>query len=394
MMGDYLDGFELGHRTMEPIYTRDGHLLVNEGTIVSYELLKKLKKHEIRSIKTLNEFSRNLEEPTVPEETMEASIRVVKEVFNDVLYSEKISSQNTIPDEHLAMVQEVIQNLLDTIYASEDLLYTVTSLIETDAYTYRHSVNVSILSILTAKSMGYMENEIKEIAMGALLHDIGKAAIGPDLLNKTERLSDEEMTRMKSHPERGYQLVKNMKHVPYAVKQIIRYHHEKLDGSGYPEGMKGLQIPRYVRIVTLCDMYDAMSTTRTYRKKMPIHTTLEILMKDATYKIDPEVYRHMTMRICLFPTGLGVLLSDGQVGIISKYKHQNPTRPNVQIVDMKTTKGKIVTRELNLEIERTLFIIDTWHIQDFDANFNTIFEQDAFNDLSDSEKARFASSLA
>jgi putative nucleotidyltransferase with HDIG domain len=138
---------------------------------------------------------------------------------------------------------------------------------DSDNYTYHHSVNVAILSILTAKSMHYSESDIKTIALGALLHDIGKAQVAGGLVQKPGELSSTEKDEMKKHPEYGYQLIKNIPTLSYAVKQIVRLHHEKLDGSGYPLGLSGMEIPNYVRLITVCDMYDAMTADRIYRKK-------------------------------------------------------------------------------------------------------------------------------
>lgn len=394
MLNSHIDGFELGQKTLEPIFTSDGHLLVNEGTIVSYDLVKKLKKHNIQQVKTLHDLALANQRPTVSKEQVEASICAVEMVFTDVLEGDQLTAQTSISEEHIHLVKEVVSKLMITLSTSTDLLYTVTELMNTDIDTYRHSVNVAILSILTAKSMGYVTCEIEEIALGALLHDIGKALVPGGLVTKTGKLTENEVFAMKEHPQLGFDMVKDLNFLPYAVKQIIRYHHEKLDGSGYPYGISGLRIPRYVRIVTLCDMYDAMTSNRSYRKRMPIYTALEILMKDAIYKLDPEVYRHMTSRICLYPTGLGVILSDDRIGIIHEYRHSNPTRPVIELVEFSKVKGSVQTSLLDLQKEKTLFIVDTWHVDDFNRDFRKVLQQETFNDLPSEERERYVSSLS
>lgn len=115
---------------------------------------------------------------------MTSSVNVVKSVFEEIMAVEDKGVKPSIPDEHIDLVTNIIDALMDILYSSEDLLYTVTELIKSDDYTYRHSVNVTILSILTAKSLHYNEEEIREIALGALLHDIGKALVKDGLIKK------------------------------------------------------------------------------------------------------------------------------------------------------------------------------------------------------------------
>lgn len=389
------DGIELGRITSEDLFSRDGSLLVKGGTIISYELLSKLKKHKVNYVDMLTEISVAHKAPDIiSKEDMSDSIGTVKTVFDSVVSPDTVSSESAIPADNVELVKKVVSSLIALLDSSEELLYRITEVISADEYTYRHSVNVTILTILTSKAMGYTESEIEEIALGALLHDIGKALVPSELLKKKGRLTDEEQLIMKDHPELGYQLVKEMDTIPESVKQIIRMHHEKMDGSGYPNGKKGLDIPKHVRLITVCDMYDAMTTTRSYRKKMPLHTALEILMKDAVYKIDPEIYRKMTSTICLFPTGLGVILSDGRIGIVSKYRHSNPTRPVIQIVDFSVFDGQVNIESIDLEQTKTLFIVDTWNVNDFSKDFRNVLEDHPFYQLDEMERMKYTSSIS
>lgn len=127
---------------------------------------------------------------------------------------------------------------------------------------------------------------------------------------------------------------------------------------------------------------------------MPIHTALELLMKDAVYKIDADIYRKMSSTICIYPLGQGVLLSDGRVGVISHYRHDNPTRPTVKVIDFDLDKRNVDVNEINLQKERTLFIVDTWHLDDLKSNYQNIVDKDSFHDLSDQEKHRFNKSIS
>jgi putative nucleotidyltransferase with HDIG domain len=299
----------------------------------------------------------------IEDEKLQDSVRVVRHVFDDVLENERMGVKAQISAEHVELVTAVIEELMQELESAEDILYTVVDLIGTDAYTYKHSVNVTVLSIITAKALGYHRDDIKNIALGALLHDIGKVKVDADLILKPGKLTFEERKRVEKHPEFGHELLDAIEGLPYTTKQIILLHHEKLDGSGYPLGLKGIEIPEYVRIVTVCDMYDAMTTDRVYRKKMPIYRALDILMAEAIYRIDPRIYTVLMRNIAVYPIGTGVVLSDGRIGVVKEYSRINPSRPTVRVLNNGTNTSGIQLSEINLEDSQILFIEDTWDVE-------------------------------
>lgn len=365
----------IGQTIRSPIYSLDGDLLISEGTIINYNVLSKLKQYSIKPLDIINSLSKGIKSSgIINDKQMSESIKVVKKVFDNVLHNDVDGISSSIPDDHLELVESVIKSLIEALSNTKDLLYTVSDMLESLPYTYKHSVNVSVLSILTAKSLNYSEADVKNIALGAFLHDIGKMLVKQDLITKADSLTDAERKEVEKHPYLGYKLIKNIESLPFTAKQIVLMHHEKLDGTGYPFGLKGIEIPEYVKIVTICDMYDAMVTNRVYRSKMPIYTVLEILMADSVFKLDRKIYRHMTENICLHPPGSGVVLSDGTVGIVSFYRASNPSRPHIRILDLNADFTDIKVRTVNLEKDQTLFIVDSWDVNEFRQRFRPTFE--------------------
>lgn len=365
----------IGQTVSSPIYSLDGNLLVSKGAIVNYSILSKLKQHSIKSIDILDSLTEDIApKGIIDDEKMNESISVVKKVFEDVLKNDKTGMRSSIPYDHIKLVEAIIESLIETLSNTKDLLYTVSSMAEYLPYTYTHSVNVTILSIMTAKSLGYSQADIKNIALGAFLHDVGKMLVDQNLITKADSLSDKERKEVEKHPYLGYKAVKDIKTLSFTSKQIILMHHEKLDGTGYPLALKGIEIPEYVRIVTICDMYDAMVTNRVYRSKMPIYTVLEILLTDSVFKLDRKIYRHLTENICLYPPGSGVVLSDDTVGIVSFYRATNPSRPHVRIIDLSDDFTNIKVRTVNLEKNQTLFIVDSWDVDEFRKTFRPSFD--------------------
>ncbi len=158
-----------------------------------------------------------------------------------------------------------------------------------DAYTHYHSINVSIYSKILAKKLQLPEKEIEEIGYGSLLHDIGKIGIPESILNKPSKLTDTEYEHMKQHPVIGKSILHSMKEQFPTLLDMVYYHHERYDGKGYPDGLDKNTIPLYVKIITLADSFDAMSSDRSYRMKLPFNIIVEEIKKNRGTQFDPDV---------------------------------------------------------------------------------------------------------
>ena len=174
-----------------------------------------------------------------------------------------------------------MKHLNDNLEAAEDVIFTLARTIEArDRYTEGHCERVSDFGITLAKEVGLSENEQKALKNGGILHDIGKIAIDEAILNKPGKLTPEEFEKMKLHPVKGAEICSNLKTLTDAIP-IIRSHHEKCDGSGYPDGLKKDEIPVIARIMAIVDVYDAIITDRPYRKGLPLATAQNILQTEA-----------------------------------------------------------------------------------------------------------------
>lgn len=172
-------------------------------------------------------------------------------------------------------------------------LRTIANIIDTkDEYTKGHSVRVAIYSRMIAERMGLNDYEQERIYYIGLLHDIGKVGIPVSILTKPGRLNDEEYEIIKRHPTMGSQIMKDFSSIP-GVQNGIRYHHERFDGRGYNEGLKGEEIPLEGRIICVADSYDAMSSRRCYRNSLSYDFILDELKRNAGSQFDPEILKHM-----------------------------------------------------------------------------------------------------
>lgn len=176
-------------------------------------------------------------------------------------------------------IESIVKEMVNDRIYSQALL----SLTAHDYATYSHSVNVAIYTLVLCKELGYSEDEMIELGTGALLHDIGKSKIPLSIINKPAKLNAKEFQEMKKHPELGYKILLEMGEANQSILDIVRYHHEKLDGSGYLLGLNAKYITQEVQIVTICDIFDALTSNRSY-KKAASHfisfKTMKVTMKD------------------------------------------------------------------------------------------------------------------
>jgi HD-GYP domain-containing protein (c-di-GMP phosphodiesterase class II) len=198
-------------------------------------------------------------------EIREKGEKLVKEMFSDPKHIKY--------DEATKLVSKIVDDIIHT----HESIVSVNDLRSYDNYTYQHSVNLCVLGTTVGKMLNYDEQKLREFGIGLLFHDFGKTKIPLEILNKPGRLTVEEFDIMKGHAEFGYQILSQKYKLPEIAKQVIRHHHEKLDGSGYPHGLKGSNISEWVQIATIVDIYDALTSDRIYKSHWTHQSALDFL---------------------------------------------------------------------------------------------------------------------
>jgi putative nucleotidyltransferase with HDIG domain len=226
----------------------------------------------------------------------------------------------------------VVHELVETITEDADTALWLTNLKNVHEYTAQHSINVSVLSIVFGKHLGFTKDQLKLIGLGALLHDIGKMKVPPEILDKPGKLTPEEFDIIKRHPVDGYQTMKQTGDIPDQALQIIRYHHERVSGRGYPDGLKGDQISTAVLMVAIADVYDAITSDRVYHQSIPAHEALKALYQIAPGEFGKKLMEEFIRCIGIYPIGSVVELSSGDVGVVMSTDPTNKLRPLVMLV--------------------------------------------------------------
>lgn len=343
------------------VYSADGQLMLCAGVALTASYIRRLNQLEIASIYVKNESLPDIEIPEIlREQTRVQTIKNIKKVFENIQVVNKLD---------VAALQPTIQIIVSEIVHNRNTMIHLTDIRLYDDYTFAHSVNVCALATMIAVTLGYSQHRLEELALGALLHDIGKTLIPLDVLNKPGKLSDEELNIMRSHSEAGFELLRKSCSEMSVVPMHVAYQHqEKFDGNGYPRGLREHEIHEYARIVAIADVYDALTSDRPYRKAMLPHQAYEILLASAGSHFDGEILKSFVNHIAVYPVGCTVQLNTGEFGIVKSVPEGLPFKPVIHLIAGSNKRKFKHSKELELVKHPTTFIckvLDEEEVLDF-----------------------------
>ena len=252
---------------------------------------------------------------------------------------------------------------------------TLVQLTDTRSYkefTFGHSVNVAVLCAVIGLAMEYAPRKMHDLALGGLVHDIGKMLIDPAMVNKRGKLTTEEYDIMKSHTSLGFEILRNAipRIVPAPVMHMALYHHERPDGAGYPRQLLKKAIHEYVRIVSVADVFDEVTSVRPYAKARFAHEACLLMTEDMGKQFDMDVLTAFLTRVAIYPVGSVVMLSTGDFGVVTEVAWGMQNRPTLRLMVDKHKRmlKKNVTVNLaefpGVEIARVLGEEEVFSISD------------------------------
>lgn len=350
----------------KPIHNENGILLVPTGIILDEKGIRRLAGLGVQEAfvlypeqETAKILQQYYESPHIDDIIYRRTRIKAQQLTKKVMHA-MLSNQKSINIEKISnIIDEIISQLLDV----DDIILTLSRIRTIDDYTYEHSVNVCVVSLVIGIDLNLEPYKLKQLGTGALLHDVGKISISEDVLNKPSTLNAEEYNEVKAHTEIGYQMLLNSG-ISEEAAQIALYHHERYDGSGYNRNLCGEEIPLLSRIVTLADSYDAMSNNRVYRRGLPPDVVYKEIASLSGRHFDFDITERFLRRIDLFPVGTGVVLNTNHKGVVVSPNKLLPQSPVIRIfrdnTNPKNANNSPNYVDIDLSKTKYLFIKETF----------------------------------
>jgi HD-GYP domain-containing protein (c-di-GMP phosphodiesterase class II) len=368
-----IEQLKTGDRLGRNVYGGSEHLvLLCAGVRVSDSYCQSLRRAGITSVWIDDGLSEGIEpEEVLGEATKQRATAAIRTAFRDV--TDSLASGGRVSSGAVQEMQDVAEMIVTDVSRSVHSALALNDLANSDGYTLKHSLAVTTLGlslgVRVMQKYGWVDahgkrrydgidDRLAVLGVGLLLHDIGKLAVPPDILRKPGKLTDDEWKAMRAHPMLGIKILKSADGISPLARAVVRSHHERWNGGGYPDGMTGLEIHQFARIAAVADVFDALTSDRAYRPALPTPEVYEYISSRSGKEFDPEVVSVFRSFVAPYPVGTTVLLSDGSTGIVKEVKPDVVTRPIVRVI--ADAHGGIVTpREIDLSITPDVRVVST-----------------------------------
>ncbi|MEA2426622.1 MAG: hypothetical protein QOF37_250 [Thermoleophilaceae bacterium] len=323
----------------------DGMPLLRAGTGLTPGFKDALTRAGVHAVYIEDEASCGIDpRPLLSDETRAVAAAAVGHAFETA--KEALATGVPLDAGTVDQLEKIARRMAEEVAGADDAALAIADLSTADAYTLQHSINAAALGLLLGQRIfrdrGYFDYRGKQtwekvdarltrLGVGLLLHDVGKLAIPGEILNKPGRLDPAEWAVMKTHPIAGVDLLRSPL-VSVLVKAIVRSHHERWDGEGYPDGKADLEIHELARIAAVADVYDAATSERVYARARPAHEAVRIVREGSGTAFDPEVVDVFSKLVAPFPAGASLVLADGREGVVVRVPPADIDRPVVRIL--------------------------------------------------------------
>lgn len=343
-----LDFAKPGMVIAKRINDKHGQVVLPVKTVLDDQVINQLKGLQISFVYIADDNMHNIKiNEILSEETRTIAIKNMRDIFHHLKFSDAVDSQ---------VLDRTIDSIAQDVFQNRHVMVNLTDVRSFDAYIFAHSVNVAMLSILTGTFLGYNHKQLEILGLGALMHDLGKTKISKEILFKPGPLTTQEFEEVKIHTKIGYDILKEKTDLPPLVADIAYQHHEKMDGSGYPQGIKGHKMHEFSHIVAITNVFDALLSDRPYRKGLLPHEAAEIIA-NSNGQFDPHIVRVFLQNVAIYPMGTLVELNTGEVGVVIDVNKGQQTRPIIRLLGNQSGQKMNDFKEVDLSKERHKFIV-------------------------------------
>ena len=362
-------------------YDENNNLILKANTEITKELVSKMSNMGIDLLYYTQERlkpKKDISKPMIQDEHMEEAMGLIESL------EKRIRGGITgVPEKE---VNHVVNTFITDIRGNEDAYLNLLDLFHYDDYTYTHSINVSTISILIGVSMRFDDKKLNILGVAGLLHDIGKTLVPTAVLDKPAKLNDDEWEIMKKHPVYGYNIVSQSENLDPEIPEAILNHHENYMGGGYPKGITHEEMSIYPQILSVADVFDALTTRRPYKEPFQLGQAFSFIMENSGKKFNPSIaqtfLRNLIKKINeepLYPENSYVLLNTGEIGYIVGYRDNNifTLKPIVNLfLDAhrtgKSLADRLLKRKIQIDLEKDT---DRWILKRIlDKNYTTKFD--------------------
>ncbi|RJO62795.1 MAG: HD-GYP domain-containing protein [Dehalococcoidia bacterium] len=317
-----------GMKLSRPIFGLNGELLLRAGAVLTARNIMSLRRNGVLAVEINGPISFEGDRDVITDEVRRNMMGVVREWTFKRCDEVAVKTGKT----ELVEITKSVEVIVEEILSGKEVAGSLAEICSCDIYTYAHSVDVCILSLMVGVKLGYPKPKLLRLGVGSLLHDIGKVKVPAEILNKPGELTPNEFAEIKKHPEYGRQMFVNIRNASSQSAAIILNHHERYDGSGYPRSLKGDKIDEMSAICGVADVYNAITTDRVYRKALPPHEAYEMIMASGGFMFNFKVVNAFLECVTPYPVGSMVRLSNGLAGVVCKL-NVAPFRPVVKTVE-------------------------------------------------------------
>ncbi|MBC7960134.1 MAG: HD-GYP domain-containing protein [Vallitaleaceae bacterium] len=343
----HVDKIKEGMMIGKAIYTANGIILLSDGTVLTQRYIDKIRATGTEHIYILDEMSKGIQ----PDDLISEETKIeIKMVLQDAVKRMKDGHFTSMPS-----IFQKVEEMIKEVLLNPRVMVSMQDIRSKSEYLYLHAINVCVVSCLLGKKMNYSDIQLRHLAIGALLHDLGKVNSMFDVNRYREDYVEQEIHTYRGHVLKGYEMIQDTPDISMMSANIVRMHHENFDGSGFPLGLRGDAIHEFAKIVAVANEYDNLLYNSPFGRQLKHYEIIEIIIAKSYTAFDPQIVRVFASSVSPYPLGAGVVLSNGKIGIVSVINPNFPTRPVVRIINPETRQ---VTEEIDLSKVTSLLIMD------------------------------------